>query len=369
MKTDTKQFGSIEKIQLEHWNKINHPFNGGFEITSKCNFNCVHCYLKGMKSSTDLTTDEIKQIIDKMYYRGVLFLYFTGGEIFLRKDFIEIYKYAKNKGFILSLLTNGSLLNKQLIETFRLLPPALVSISIYGANEKTYNDVTKSAGQFDKVINNLRLLRRNNINFEIKFIAMKENYREFKEIESLAQELNVKFSFTFELFPTLKGDIEVLEHSINTEDIINLEKNIEIATTVWSLNICDTNPLEKLENVPLYTCSIGKSNFVIDSEGFLNPCNKIRINKFNLKVCGFDDGWNDFSTYSSIQASKDYKCRSCKNISICNPCPALNKLSTGEYEKPPKSVCDLTKARAKEFSKNKYDYIRKNYKNPSTNPF
>ena len=65
-------------------------------------------------------------------------MYFTGGEIFTRLDFLEIYIYAKKKGFIVELLTNGTLIETKAIEIFNMYPPASISISIYGKDEESY---------------------------------------------------------------------------------------------------------------------------------------------------------------------------------------------------------------------------------------
>lgn len=164
---------SIEEIKKKMWVKNRHPHVGGIELTPFCNLRCVHCYLQDQDKTTLLSTDEIKSIIDKLYDAGVLFLYFTGGEIFTRSDFLEIYTYAKIKGFIVELLTNGTLIDEDAIEVFNVYPPASISISVYGKDEDSYYRVTKRRGMYDNVIHTLDLLSHNSIHFEIKFIECK----------------------------------------------------------------------------------------------------------------------------------------------------------------------------------------------------
>ena len=72
----------------------------------------------------------------------MLFLTFTGGDVFVRKDFLDIYMYAKKKGFIIEIYTNGVLINDNIVEVFTKYPPLLVDISLYGSCEKTYYSVT-----------------------------------------------------------------------------------------------------------------------------------------------------------------------------------------------------------------------------------
>ncbi len=82
----------------DYWYKRRHPVDGGMELTPNCNMRCVHCYMKETMEEKCLNTEQIKLIIDKIVAKGVLFLFFTGGEILTRKDFSEIYIYAKKKG-------------------------------------------------------------------------------------------------------------------------------------------------------------------------------------------------------------------------------------------------------------------------------
>ena len=121
---------------------------GGIELTPYCNLRCVHCYLQDQINESLLSTEEIKKILDMLCTAGVLFLYFTGGEIFTRPDFLDIYVYAKKKGFIIELLTNGTLIDNKVIEIFNKYPPASVSISMYGKDEDSYYRVTKQKGMY-----------------------------------------------------------------------------------------------------------------------------------------------------------------------------------------------------------------------------
>ena len=108
--------------------KDHRPIKGQIELTHRCNLNCVHCYCKGsedvarnmshaarLASSTEnreLTTQEWKEILDEIHRKGCLWLCFTGGEPLIRDDFLEIYSYAKEKGFIITINTNGLLLTE-----------------------------------------------------------------------------------------------------------------------------------------------------------------------------------------------------------------------------------------------------------------
>lgn len=340
---------SIDTTNELYWKKIKHPFRGGIEITTGCNLKCRHCYVDDKSFYDYLSYDDIVKILDKMFDAGVLFIYFTGGEVFTRKDFKDIYIYAKKKGFMITILTNGTLINDEVIDIFNKYPPLLVSISIYGCSEKSYDLVTNSKGQFSKFKRTLELLDKNQISFELKFIIFKENYNEYDEAKNLAEYYDVPFSYTLEFFPTLGGNLEPIEKfMLDDNTILEFEEKKAKISYLWEVNSDKKNIYDSYGDFkPLFLCSIDCGNFFIDKDGNLYPCNKLRIKnqKSNIVHNDFKEVYKSFSEYKLMEASKNYPCLKCSYIGICNPCPAINLLANGDLEKPPKKLCKLNKLR------------------------
>ena len=106
--------------------KERRPLSCLFEITPTCNLRCHFCYVAlDPYQGPYLTTQQMYAVLDKLYYAGVLWLTFTGGEIFSRRDFSEVYRYARTKGFLVTLFTNATMMNERLAALFRELPPFL----------------------------------------------------------------------------------------------------------------------------------------------------------------------------------------------------------------------------------------------------
>src|SRR4030042_1866779 len=86
-----------------------------FELTFKCGLHCKHCYSDCFNNpssiSRELDTKQIKLILDKVYAAGCFWLCFSGGDPLAREDFLGIYSYAKQKGFIITVFTNGYSMN------------------------------------------------------------------------------------------------------------------------------------------------------------------------------------------------------------------------------------------------------------------
>lgn len=345
--TLVKNSNSIEQFRKEHWLKSRHPHVGGIELTPYCNLRCVHCYLQDQEKQSLMTTEEIMIIINKLFDAGVLFLYFTGGEIFTRPDFLEIYVYAKQRGFIVELLTNGTLITQEAIEIFNQLPPASISISMYGKDEESYYRVTGQSGMYDKVINTFNLLSKNKIHFEIKYIGLKENQEDYPAIRSLAESYGAEFSYSMELFPTLNGNKCTNEHMISLEKIIEIESQIPGKKEEYNHLSEIPNLYIDQDEVPLYLCDMAISNFLVDYQGYLNPCHKCRFKKWNLLLDDFKTAWDDYASLLKEQASRNNKCLKCKYLMMCSPCVVVNYLSTGDYNTPSETMCHLTHLRVK----------------------
>ncbi|MBM4284566.1 MAG: radical SAM protein [Deltaproteobacteria bacterium] len=89
------------------------PLSVHFDLTYRCHQRCIHCYIpeawrRGEGPGPELTTHQIKNILDQLADAGTFFLTFSGGEIFLREDFFEILCYARDLNFSISLMTSGT---------------------------------------------------------------------------------------------------------------------------------------------------------------------------------------------------------------------------------------------------------------------
>ena len=87
-------------------------------LTFRCQNDCIHCYAGGPHQTPELTTEQWKQVIDKLSDVGVFILTFTGGEPTLRDDLPELLLYAQNKGMVTGLISNGRQTQRQRIRGY-----------------------------------------------------------------------------------------------------------------------------------------------------------------------------------------------------------------------------------------------------------
>src|SRR5262245_66193897 len=87
------------------------PVGVQLDVTYRCNERCVHCYLDH-DDKGEMTTAEIKNVLDQLAEAGVFFLVLSGGEVFMRQDFLEIVEYARRLLFNVKVKTNGVMIHE-----------------------------------------------------------------------------------------------------------------------------------------------------------------------------------------------------------------------------------------------------------------
>jgi MoaA/NifB/PqqE/SkfB family radical SAM enzyme len=315
------------------------------ELTQNCNFACKHCYCTD-KQSQNLSLKEYISIIDKLHDTGCLYLNLTGGEILTNKNFKEIYVYAKNKGFVIDLLTNGSLIDDQIIEVFKELPPNSIAITIYGVNRIDYQNFTGNGDNFDKTIAGLEKLKENSIPFVLRTVATK-TLRDslFRgEFELLAKRYETTFKYDVIVFPKTSGDTSPLGECMGIDDIIKLESMSTTRKEAWEMEIQNNAGFT-------WSCQGGLNSMTIDHRGNAFICGLYRNNPISILENDINDVLDHLRGIHErhIHIVKNNTCSACDKRAICKWCPAYSTIyNNNEFDRID-FFCDLAEARVNTF--------------------
>ena len=205
-----------------------YPLSATFEITERCNFNCVHCYINQSAANKtaraeELTTQQIKAILDQIVDSGCLFLTLTGGEPLLREDFPQIYRYAKGKGMLVKIFSNAALISPAIIELFTELPPKDIDITLYGATSEIYQQVTRTAYSYERVMGAIEQLISHQLPFSLKTMVLTLNRHELNSLRQFSENLDRRFRYDSTIWPRLDGSLEPQNYQLSLEDKIDLE--------------------------------------------------------------------------------------------------------------------------------------------------
>ena len=349
----------------KHFKDIRAPFAAGMELLPECNFQCVHCYAASERCNKEIpmTTQQIYKMLDILAEHNCITLYFTGGECLLHSDFFDIYKYAKKKGILVSVLTNGSLITQKHIDLWTEYPPELVSISLYGASEDTYYAITRNKKGHSQVLNAISLLKENQIYYELKIIGMKQNLSEILTMRDFIRGCGkVNSILAWDIRPMNSGDRKpITDCRVTPAQAMEIELTDPERKAFFDNAAFDPKTRTKTERQKggyLYPCEIGKQFVFITYAGYMQSCVKAVEPRYDLLHGNFDEGWEFLQReFVDKKASPDFKCLKCEKLRYCGQCSAAFKSEMGNPETPVPFYCELGELR-----KQYMDKVVKNHK-------
>ena len=333
------------RTHQKNW-QLNRPNLCQFEITFRCGFHCRHCYTdcynKPVYFKKELNTREVIYILDKVQQAGVIWLCFTGGDPLVRKDFLKIYSYAKKKGFLITLFTNGYSLNKRILEFLKAHPPFVVEITLNAVTKELFERITQRKGSFVKVMESIRCLLKEKIPLKIKTQVTKDNIEELPRIKRFVKDLGLPFLPSFILYPGLNGNRAPCKLRVSKEEIFSLDQEKIKEDSPCGEKISGKEKSETSRT--LFPCTIdSKDGFYLDPYGNVSPCYLIRQLRLNLLQVSVEEVLKKILSWVSKQQSLDSLCRSCNLRQFCAWCPGKSYLEYGNLTTPIPYYCELAK--------------------------
>lgn len=329
-------FRDVEKRLILTAAKERIPIHGEFELTSNCNLDCEMCYVRQI-TKNELSTEEWKKIFKDAVDNGMLFALLTGGEIFYRRDFGELYNYLHDLGVYITLYTNGTLINDEIINILKKRPPQMVVITVYGADNETYEQVAKVKDGFTKVDKGITLLKENRINVVIRTSPLRKLYQQVDTLIRYAKEKDIPMVYYLYIGPKRNGCKTDLDYRLTPEELGVYEKKFKEA---FGYNTNDT--FRKGTNGT--KCVALKSSFFVTWNGVMQPCAMLPYPAQSLKNADFLDVWHDL-TLQMENLPKCNACSTCEYQATCIECDA-HRFLEGGFTKCSKYLRDLAKIRA-----------------------
>jgi len=333
------------------------PLNGTIEVTHRCPLTCAHCYNNlPMGDSTarkrELTREEHYRIVDELADAGGFWLLYTGGEIFARRDFLDIYTHAKRRGFLTTLFTNGTLITPRVADYLAEWRPFAIEITLYGRTRETYEGLTGIPGSFDKCMRGIDLLLERGLPLALKTVAVSLNVHEVQDIKRFAEDLGVQFKFDSMMNPRIDCSQSPLAVRLTPEEIVALDMQDEKRMNEWGIfaqkYFKPANPPESHDE--LYHCGGGVSSFAIDPYGGMSICVLSQKDKFDLRTGSLVDAWEGFLRgVRQKKITRPTKCIDCELKTMCGMCPANGELENDDPEAPVDFLCRVAHLRAYAF--------------------
>lgn len=159
-------------------------------LTNQCNLECLHCYYGSSICKPEMLkfNDEYCSFIKQYVEDGLKWICFTGGEPLLNPQFIEFVRHAISLGLNVSVLTNGMLVNEELVNLFK-ENNVFVQVSLDGT-KAVYEKIRKKSS-FERVCDNIGKLTQAGVQTDISFVPSRINISDFQNVAELAMDLNI----------------------------------------------------------------------------------------------------------------------------------------------------------------------------------
>jgi len=285
------------------------PYGVNFELIARCNLDCRHCY---HVQSTDkiLETSEVKRVLDELAALGTLEVTFTGGEPLLRRDFIEIVRYAvETAGFSVKVFSNLTLLDEKTADVLAAFPLNSVETTILGPDAESHDALARVSGAFDKTIAAIRMLKVRGIRINAKTIAMKPNIKKLGKMFRLADTLGIPFRYDDSLFVESDGRRRPLALQVPDSMVRRLRKRTG-----------GDRPY-----VPS-VCNAARSIMSISPDGTVYPCGAFPVRVGSVRETPLKTIWYDAPIMKTLRAIRydDYNvCKNCEYVLRCKGCMAI----------------------------------------------
>ena len=334
-----------------------------WEITRSCNLFCAHCRASAHHACYDgeLSTEECFHLIDEILEVGKPIIILTGGEPLIRKDVLQIAKYAANRGLRVVMGSNGTLITEDMAAKLKDVPISRLGVSLDFPVAKLQDNFRGATGAFEAAMAGIANARRAGIEVQINSTITKLNVTYLADVLSLALKVGAVAFHPFLLVPTGRGKgLESVELSPQQyEETMNwiYDKQVENGDSMFFkptdaphyLRVMkqrqkqgvETKPAKKPESARNHSsmhsisrgCLAGVGFCFISHLGSMQGCGYLEVEAGNIKKQPFGQIWADSPLFNDLRNLSKIKgkCGICEYKRICGGCRARAYETMGDY--------------------------------------
>lgn len=352
MKEDYK----FEELLCQRATLSHTPINAILELTPLCNMNCEMCFVRLSSEEQRakgklLSLEEWENLADQMKEAGTLFVLLTGGEPLLYPGFREFYLYLQQLGMIITLNTNGTLIDEDWADFFAEHRPRRINITIYGKDEKTYEKLCHYASGYEKTVQGIRLLKERGVDVKVNGSITPYNVEDALAIAELSEQLDVPWKIDTYMYPGHRERNQCFQEkarlsaaaAARIRTLLMRKRSSDFQKTAADFVEKAEEILPETEESRAFSCRGGRSSFAINWQGHLRPCIMVTQPEVDVRSRDFLSAWDELVRLTE-EITSNAACRSCSMRAVCQTCAACAFLETGHYDGVPTYMCDYTKA-------------------------
>lgn len=311
-----------------------------FHVTERCNLRCRHCYQS--KAVPQMESEEIYRAIDNIgqairswvRVHGMDIspsFHFTGGEPFLRNDLFSIIAYARSRGFSVSLMSNGTLVDEDLAGQVRAAGVDDVQVSLDGLGET--HDALRGRGSFERALKGIRNLLARGVDTNINVTVSKLNVGEVEGLVRLAEEVGAGGIAFSRLVPSGRG-AALIGQALTPPELAAFFDRLTVLQQKSRVAVVSRDPLFSVAGmkevevpqaqIPVAGCAAGMFGVTIAADGTITPCRRMDLPVGNIRTDDFRELWAESPVLWSLRTQESYsECRECRYWAVCRGCRAV----------------------------------------------
>lgn len=305
------------------FDKLSAPIKVSFDITHGCNLRCRHCRLEEpVSGAEELTSEEVKSLIDELSMMQIFILGLSGGEPFTREDFAELSAYACESDIAkIFISTNCTVINEGILKRLAGYRNKITfKVSIDGVGE-THDTIRNREGVFDETVRGIRLLAEKGFSVHVTTTLMQCNFREVFEIVEFVKKSGAEEHRLIEVMPVGKAGEEAALSEEIRESIRSRIMSAAQSRAGRNYKLIVDIPFSE-DNYGSFTCQAGRSECGILPDGTVVGCRLLpAISSGNVRDRGFMEIWNDSSAFKAFREFTAEKvkgnCSGCEYGALC----------------------------------------------------
>ena len=335
------------------------PLSGTFELTPVCNMDCKMCYVRlspqAQEAIGPLADAECWLTLGREARdAGMLYLLLTGGEPFSHPQFPQILAGLHKMGLLISLNSNGTLIDEDTVAWLKNCPPVRINISLYGASDETYARLCGNPKGFTQVTKAIQLLKNAGITVKLNCSLTPHNAADLPEMVAFAKENDLILQVATYMFPPIRKNETMVGNNarFSPEDAAfymayadYLTLGAERFAAGEGKCLVPSDPEDHCSEVgDGIRCRAGKCSFWVTWQGDMTPCGMFPVQDCpNVFAQPFDTAWEAVKTFAG-QIRLPAQCAACSAKDSCHACAAMVITESGRFDQVPQYRCDMMHA-------------------------
>ena len=314
------------------------PLRMDLALTFTCQNDCIHCYAGGPHTTTELTTVQWEQVIDRLSEIGVFIVTFTGGEPTLRADLTELVSYAGSKGMVTGLITNGrNLKDNDYVKALEKAGLDFVQITLESHKADIHDRITAAKGSWKETVSGIKNAEKSQIYVTTNSTLSKYNAPDFLETIDFVKTLNVAAFGCNSLIYSGKANEISEEFALPIETLNDILPKIRAKAQQIGLKFLWYTPTQYCRFDPIQmglgikTCTAAMINMCVGPSGVVYPCQSYFESLGNILEIEWEKIWtNPIAVKLRNREYIEPKCKGCPQLQVCGGgCPL--ELKKEEY--------------------------------------